>query len=136
VPHGDRPASFGYIYLDDGRVVYANVLNRPDRLGELLVRNQVIDREKLSRAMEDQALDSRGQRLGQILVDRGDITEEELLRFITVQIEEAVYHLFSGIAGPSTSSPTPAPTRSRPRTSPSTPRACCSRAHAGWTNGP
>ncbi|TVP47320.1 MAG: DUF4388 domain-containing protein [Gemmatimonadales bacterium] len=87
-------ASFGYIYLDDGRVVYANVLNRPDRLGELLVRNQVIDREKLSRAMEDQAREP-GKRLGQILVERGDLGENELQRFITVQIEEAVYHLFS-----------------------------------------
>jgi len=87
-------ASFGYIYLDDGRVVYANVLNRPDRLGELLVRNQVIDRAQLSSAMEDQAREP-GRRLGQILVENGDISEEELLRFITVQIEEAVYHLFS-----------------------------------------
>jgi tetratricopeptide (TPR) repeat protein len=87
-------ASFGYIYMEDGRVIYANVLNRPDRLGELLVRNQVIDRDELSRAMEEQARQP-GLRLGQILVGRGSITEEDLFRFITVQVEEAVYHLFS-----------------------------------------
>jgi tetratricopeptide (TPR) repeat protein len=87
-------SSFGYIYLDDGRVVYANVLNRPDRLGELLVRNGAIDREALSQAMEQQAREP-GRRLGQILVDQGALTNDELLRFITIQIEEAVYHLFA-----------------------------------------
>ena len=87
-------SSFGYIYMEDGRVIYANVLNRPDRLGELLVRNQIIDRNELSRAMEEQARQP-GLRLGRILVSRGTITEEDLSRFITVQVEEAVYHLFS-----------------------------------------
>jgi tetratricopeptide (TPR) repeat protein len=87
-------ANFGYIYLDDGRVIYANVLNRPDRLGELLVRNGVIDRAELSHAMEHQAREP-GRRLGQILVEREALSEEELQRFIIVQIEEAVYHLFT-----------------------------------------
>ncbi len=87
-------ANFGYIYLDEGRVIYANVLNRPDRLGELLVRNGVIDRAELSHAMEHQAREP-GRRLGQILVEREALSEDELQRFITVQIEEAVYHLFT-----------------------------------------
>ena len=87
-------SSFGYIYFDGGRVVYANVLNRPDRLGELLVQNQVISRDDLSGAMEQQAREP-GRRLGRILVDRGSLTEEELVRYITIQIAEAVYHLFA-----------------------------------------
>ena len=37
-------SNFGYIYFRDGRVIYASVLNRRDRLGELLVRNHVITR--------------------------------------------------------------------------------------------
>lgn len=89
----DRSA-FGYIYFEDGRVIYANVLNRPDRLGELLVRNGVIDRDDLSASMEQQAREP-GRRLGQIMVERGDLTEEELHHYIRVQVEEAVYHLFA-----------------------------------------
>lgn len=89
----DRSA-FGYVYFDGGRVVYANLLNRPDRLGELLVRSSVIDREELSQAMEQQAREP-GRRLGEILVSRGSLTEDELRRHITIQIEEAVYHLFA-----------------------------------------
>lgn len=87
-------SSFGYIYFDGGRVVYANVLNRPDRLGELLVRNGVITRDELSAAMEQQAREP-GRRLGRILVDQGSFTEEELVRYISIQIAEAVYHLFA-----------------------------------------
>ncbi len=87
-------SNFGYIYFEKGRVIYSTVLNRPDRLGELLVRNNTINRDQLSSAMEQQAHNT-GTRLGQLLVRSGSITEEQLNRFITIQIEEAVYHLFA-----------------------------------------
>jgi len=91
-------SNFGYIYFDKGRVIHASVLNRPDRLGELLVRNHVITRKDLSQAMEQQALE-RGKRLGELLVDQGSIDEEKLQRYIQMQIEEAVYHLFAWTQG-------------------------------------
>ncbi len=91
-------SNFGYIYFQKGRVIYASVLNRPDRLGELLVRNHVITRKDLSQAMERQALE-RGKRLGEILVEQGSIDQEKLQRFIQMQIEEAVYHLFAWTQG-------------------------------------
>jgi tetratricopeptide (TPR) repeat protein len=91
-------SNFGYIYFQKGRVIFASVLNRPDRLGELLVRNHVITRKDLSQAMERQALE-RGKRLGEILVDQGSIDQEKLQRYIQMQIEEAVYHLFAWTQG-------------------------------------
>jgi tetratricopeptide (TPR) repeat protein len=91
-------SNFGYIYFDDGRVVYATVLNRPDRLGDLLVRNNAISRDDLSTAMAAQAQEP-DKRLGQLLVERGALTREQLHRFITVQIEESVYHLFTWTHG-------------------------------------
>ena len=91
-------SNFGYIYFDDGRVIYASVLNRPDRLGELLVRNNVITRNDLSAAMEAQAHE-RGARLGELLVRNGALTKEQLQRYISLQIEEAVYHLFTWSQG-------------------------------------
>lgn len=87
-------SSFGYIYFENGRVIYASVLNRPDRLGDLLVRNGVVSPGQLSDAMETQRKDP-GRRLGRILVDEGLLTEEKLNEYITIQIEEAVYHLFT-----------------------------------------
>lgn len=87
-------SNFGYIYFEDGRVIYASVLNRPDRLGELLVRNNVISRAQLSDAMEAQAHE-RGARVGEILVKNGVLEEHELQRYISLQVEEAVYYLFT-----------------------------------------
>jgi len=87
-------SNFGYIYFEEGRVTYASVLNRPDRLGDLLVKNGVITRDELQRAMEAQAEEESG-RLGEMLVRQNALTEDELHEYITVQIEEAVYHLFT-----------------------------------------
>lgn len=87
-------SSFGYVYFSEGRIIYASVLNRPDRLGELLVKNGVITRETLSAAMEAQARQP-GRRLGWILTDMGALSVDNLREYITVQVQEAVYHLFS-----------------------------------------
>ncbi|MCA9736783.1 MAG: DUF4388 domain-containing protein [Gemmatimonadota bacterium] len=91
-------SNFGYVYFDQGRVTYASVLNRPDRLGELLVQNGVIDREQLSAAMEGQA-HQPGARLGRLLVGQGAMTEEQLKQYVELQISEAVYHLFTWSQG-------------------------------------
>ncbi|MBM4184648.1 MAG: tetratricopeptide repeat protein [Gemmatimonadetes bacterium] len=87
-------SNFGYIYFEKGRVIYASVLNRRDRLGELLVRNHVITRKDLNDAVEAQA-QSKEKRVGEILVEKGTISQQDLQLFIQMQIEEAVYHLFS-----------------------------------------
>ncbi|MBT8398488.1 MAG: DUF4388 domain-containing protein [Gemmatimonadetes bacterium] len=87
-------SNFGYIYFENGRVVYAFVLNRPDRLGEILVKNGVIQTEDLSRAMEQQGKEGQ-KRLGEILVELGAVTPEDLERWVAVQVKEAVYHLFA-----------------------------------------
>ncbi len=91
-------SNFGYVYFRQGRVIFASVLNRPDRLGELLVRNGAIDRQQLAEAMEAQS-QQRGRRLGEILVHSGMLEEDVLNRFIRIQIEEAVYHLFTWTQG-------------------------------------
>jgi tetratricopeptide (TPR) repeat protein len=91
-------SNFGYIYFENGRVIYASVLNRRDRLGELLVRNHVITRKDLSIATTTQAKE-KGKRLGEILVEIEALTQEQLHKYIQMQIEEAVYHLFAWTQG-------------------------------------
>lgn len=91
-------SNFGYIYFRDGRVIHASVLNRPDRLGDLLVQNGVVSRAELAKAMEVQSQD-RGARLGEILVSAGALSTKDLHRFVSLQIEEAVYHLFTWSQG-------------------------------------
>jgi tetratricopeptide (TPR) repeat protein len=91
-------SNFGYVYFHGGRVTFATVLNRPDRLGEVLVRSGVIAREDLTAAMEEQRK-APGHRLGQILLDQQKLTQEQLRQFVSVQIQEAVFHLFGWESG-------------------------------------
>lgn len=92
-------SNFGYVYFENGRVIYASLLNRPDRLGELLVRNGVISEQQLDEAVRKQAERRGGSPVGEILLEAGTISKDDLHRFIRVQIEEAVYHLFSWTRG-------------------------------------
>ncbi len=91
-------SNFGYIFFENGKVIYASVLNRPDRLGELLVKNEAITRDELSAAMEQQGKFG-GKRLGEILVELGSLAQEDLEKYISLQIEEAVYRLFTWVQG-------------------------------------
>ena len=86
--------SFGYIYLDKGRICYASIVNRRDRLGDILVKNGLITQAQLDEAVTGQNT-QRDTRLGEILVEREFIAREELHRYIRLQIEEAVYYLFT-----------------------------------------
>ncbi len=83
----------GSVFFEGGKVIYASVVNRPDRIGELLVAREAIDRDQLSAAMAHQA-QGTGQRLGEVLVELGSLTQEKLEEYISVQIEEAVYIIF------------------------------------------
>lgn len=91
-------SNFGHIFFEEGRIVYSSLLDRPDRLGDLLVKNGAITAEALTDAMAAQA-ENDGTLLGQLIVAAGAISQEELEKYISVQIEEAVYHLFTWNTG-------------------------------------
>lgn len=90
--------NFGSIYFDKGKISYASIVNRRDRLGDILVKGGVLAQEKLDEAIALQAK-ARGQRLGDLLVAHGMITREQLHAQIRIQIEEAVYFLFTWAEG-------------------------------------
>lgn len=91
-------SNFGYIYFDKGRITYASIVNRRDRLGDLLVKNGLVRAAELAAAIDDQHAHP-GLRLGEILIRRGAITREQLEQYIRIQIEEAVYFLFTWTQG-------------------------------------
>lgn len=91
-------SNFGHIFFNEGRVVYSSLVHRRDRLGELLVKNGAITAEALTQAMAQQATQG-GTLLGQLLVSAGALSQKELEKYISVQIEEAVYHLFTWNTG-------------------------------------
>ena len=90
--------NFGYIYLADGRICYASIVNRRDRLGDILVKGGRISAEQLQAAIQQQE-SAREQKLGEILVSTGAIRRKELEDYMRLQIEEAVYFLFTWSSG-------------------------------------
>jgi tetratricopeptide (TPR) repeat protein len=90
--------NFGTIYLDEGQIVYASIVNRRDRLGDLLIRNGRISAEQLQKAIATQD-DDRQHKLGEILVTQGILSRAELEEYMRLQIEEAVYYLFTWTSG-------------------------------------
>jgi tetratricopeptide (TPR) repeat protein len=90
--------NFGYVYFDRGKISYASIVNRRDRLGDILVKSGLISSEDLQAAIEQQNHE-RDKRLGEILVERGTISRDTLHQQIRIQIEEAVYYLFTWTQG-------------------------------------
>ncbi len=86
--------SFGYIYFDKGRISYASIVNRRDRLGDMLVKNGVVSQVQLETAVKLQNR-RRDKRLGELLIEHGALTMQQLHTAIQVQIQEAVYFLFT-----------------------------------------
>jgi tetratricopeptide (TPR) repeat protein len=91
-------SKFGQIFFERGRITHATIVNRRDRLGDLLVRDGVLDHARL-REVVDQQTREPDRRLGEILVERGWLTREQLENYIRVQVEEAVYSLFTWSRG-------------------------------------
>ncbi|HEX6066312.1 MAG TPA: DUF4388 domain-containing protein [Longimicrobiales bacterium] len=89
---------FGQIYFERGRINYARVVNRRDRIGDLLVRDGLLAQEQLTAALELQR-QSPDKKLGEILISRGFMTDQDLHLYIRMQIEEAIYHLFTWSRG-------------------------------------
>ncbi|HET7039596.1 MAG TPA: DUF4388 domain-containing protein, partial [Gemmatimonadales bacterium] len=90
--------NFGYVYFNRGRICYASIVNRRDRIGDILVKHGRLTPAQLDAAIERQARE-RDKRLGQILVEDGLITRPDLERYMRLQIEEAVYFLFTWTQG-------------------------------------
>jgi len=91
-------SNFGYIFFEKGRICYASIVNRRDRLGDMLVKNSVISQGQLENAIAAQSK-ARDKRIGELLVEQGALTREELHQYVRRQIEEAVYFLFTWMQG-------------------------------------
>jgi tetratricopeptide (TPR) repeat protein len=89
---------FGSVFFEDGWISFATIVNRRDRIGDVLLRTGTITRAQLDQALALQG-GSRGRRLGEILVSLGALAPEELNRVLRLQVEEAVYSLFAWTSG-------------------------------------
>jgi len=89
---------FGQIYFDRGRINYARIVNRRDRLGDIFVRDNLLTQAQLDEVLSLQSREP-DRRVGELLVEHNYISRETLTRYIRLQIEEAIYHLFTWSRG-------------------------------------
>src|SRR3954462_5728705 len=80
-------SNFGYIFFEKGRICYASIDNRRDRLGDMLVKNSVISQEQLDEAIAAH-VKKRDKRIGELLFELGSLSREELHQYVRRQIEE------------------------------------------------
>jgi hypothetical protein len=85
----------GTVYFDKGRVTHAIIRSNPHPLGAILQRSGKISEADLRRARDIQTSRNGSQKLGEILVEIGSITERELERQVRLQIEAVVFELMS-----------------------------------------
>ena len=89
---------FGTIHFERGRISHAAIVNRRDRLGDILVKHGLISPQALEETITKQAAHPE-RRIGDILVADGHIQREQLHQYLKHQIEEAVYLLFTWSQG-------------------------------------
>jgi hypothetical protein len=85
---------FGTIHFDRGRISHAAIVNRRDRLGDILVKHGLVSPAALEAAITAQAAQPQ-RRIGDLLVTAGHLRREQLHEYLKHQIEEAVYLLFT-----------------------------------------
>ena len=90
--------NFGYVFFDKGLISYASIVNRRDRIGDILLKSGTISQAQLDAAISAQSL-HRDKRIGELLVAQGAVSPEALNAQIRLQIEEAVYFLFTWTQG-------------------------------------
>ncbi len=91
--------NFGNIFIKDGKIIYATIINREQRLGDILVMKKLIDEETMTQALEIQKSEKKKRRFGEILVDMNAITEETLEKELKAQIEQVIFTLLTWEAG-------------------------------------
>lgn len=83
------------LIIKQGKIVNSSTLDRPRKLGQMLVHRGVIKRSDLEEVLSLQKAIESDKLLGQILIERGLITKETLRETIKLQLEEEIWDLFN-----------------------------------------
>jgi len=83
-----------HIYFEEGKLTGADIVNRENKVGELLVKAGKITPEQLDNALEKQK-SRRGVPIGEILYEMGLIDEKTLQDALIGQMKETLFNLFS-----------------------------------------
>jgi tetratricopeptide (TPR) repeat protein len=89
--------NFGNIFIKDGKIIYATLLNRKMRLGDVLLAKKLIDQAALDQALTTQKKNKR--RLGEILIENGAVTSELIARELRELVNETIFTMLTWDSG-------------------------------------
>jgi tetratricopeptide (TPR) repeat protein len=89
--------NFGNIFLKNGQIIYATMLNRAVRLGDTMVSKNLFEQQSLDQALRVQK--EKKKRIGEILVDTGIISRSVLEQELRQQIEETIFTMLTWESG-------------------------------------
>ncbi|MBN1903264.1 DUF4388 domain-containing protein [Candidatus Sumerlaeota bacterium] len=83
------------LVIREGKIVNSSALNRPRKLGDMLVYRGFLKRLELMEVLGAQKNLDRGRLLGQILLEREMINKNALRDVLKLQLEDEIWELFS-----------------------------------------
>jgi len=86
-----RSAGAGKVFFREGEVYYAESSISREPLGQKLIKARVLSEGQLMRALDEHA--ASGRRVGEVLVEHGAVTEEQLQAAVAEQVQDAVFDL-------------------------------------------
>jgi hypothetical protein len=81
-----------WLFFEEGSLVHAGSNQEQFRLGSILLRKKRISREDRERI--DEVMRRDGGQFGQLAIQQGVLTEDQLRDFLKVQVSEIVYDIF------------------------------------------
>jgi hypothetical protein len=82
------------IHIKDGQIIFATSTDELDRLGETLVKEGMISKEKMEAALKLYSKNVGFKKLGAILVENGFISPKDLFSGLKTQVKDIIYSLF------------------------------------------
>ncbi len=80
-----------FIYFQDGLLTFASSSDKQDMFGSLLLKKGRISKPELDAILKEK---HDGKKIGQVLVEKGILTRDEVFDCLKMQIDEIVYSLF------------------------------------------
>ncbi len=85
--------NFGNIFLKDGNIIHATILNRRLRLTDTMMERKLFDKSIVNEALRVQK--KKKKRIGEILIDMGVISRSVLEEELKEQIKETIFTMFT-----------------------------------------
>lgn len=79
------------LYFKGGKLIYATIDTRKKRIGEILVERELLDKEILDRALNEFRKGGGNKRIGDYLIENGELEYDTLVSVIKEQIRNVVY---------------------------------------------